>query len=64
MGKKQNATDRRISAAYARAASGIQINIMDISRVYAVAEAAVKSGADDAGLEKAIGDFVQTIHQS
>ena len=64
MRKKQTATDRRISAACARAANGIQINIMDVSRVYAVAESAVKSGADDAGLEKAIADFVQTIRQN
>lgn len=56
--KKQ---DRRIEQAYYKVANGIQINMMDIPKVFAVGRQALAEGADDEALEQAISSFVQKI---
>jgi hypothetical protein len=48
--KKQN--DARISRIYAQRCHGIQVPIMEVSRIYKAGETALLSGGDD----KAIGD--------
>jgi hypothetical protein len=58
------AADRRIELIYYRACSGIQINVMDISKVFAVGHKAIAEGADDAALEVAIVTFVNTIRKN
>ncbi len=63
MAKKQSATNRRITDAYNKVASGAVIDIMDITRIWDAAEAAVKSGADDAGVETAITGVLATIRK-
>ncbi len=61
MGKKKTLTERRITAAYNKVASDIIVDIMDIPRIWDAAEAAAKSGADDAGIEQAIAAVLKTI---
>jgi hypothetical protein len=56
--------DKRIEAAYYRTCNGVQIDIMDISKVFRVGKAALDMGADEAGLETAIKDFVETIRHN
>jgi hypothetical protein len=63
MAKKQSTTSRRITAAYNKVASGVVIDIMDIPRIWDAAETAIKAGADDAGIEKAIAGVLETIAQ-
>lgn len=53
--------DARIAAIYTRNCSGIQINILDISKIYRVGREAILSGQDP---EPAIVAFVQTIRQN
>jgi len=60
--KKQ--IDRRVEQAYYRSCSGIQINIMDIGRVFEAGRVSVAGGADDVELETAIRAFVDTIRQN
>ena len=62
--KELKARDKRIERAYYKTCSGIQINIFDISKVFKAGHAALDAGADEAGLEKAIFEFVQTIRQN
>jgi hypothetical protein len=59
--KEKKAIKDRVSRAYYATCSGIQINVMDISRVFEVGEAAVAAGLDDEMLGKAIHAFVETI---
>jgi hypothetical protein len=64
MGKKKTVTERRITAAYNKVAAGIPIDIMDIPRIWDAAEDAIKAGADDDGLEKAISDVMAIIRKA
>ena len=57
-------TDKRIEAAYYAVAQGVQINIFDISKVFAVGKNAIEHGADDAALKTTIFEFVQTIRKN
>jgi hypothetical protein len=59
-----NAVDKEIESAYYRRCSGIQINIMDISKVFKAGRAAYDGGARGSELEDAIAAFVQTIRQN
>jgi hypothetical protein len=59
--KEQKQRDLRIEKAYRRTCAGVEVNIMDIGKVFKAGYAALDAGADDAGLEKAIVDFVATI---
>lgn len=56
--------DARINKIYARSCSGVQIDIMQIGSVFSVGRRAIMAGADDAALEKAIVEFVQTIRRN
>jgi hypothetical protein len=57
----KKANSKRINDAFNEVGFGVQINMMDISKVFKVGEQAIAQGADDAALEKAIADFLQTI---
>lgn len=56
--------EKRIEKAYYRRCSGVQIDIMDISKVFRAGLAALERGADELELEQAIVDFVQTIRRN
>ena len=56
--------DKRIEQAYYKVADGVQIDMMAIPKVFKVGEKAIAEGADDAALEKAIADFVETIREN
>lgn len=56
--------EKIVEAAYYRTCSGIQINIMDIGKVFKAGVAAYEAGARDAVLDKAVFDFVQTIRRN
>lgn len=58
IGKQRDATIERL---YRQRCSGIEINIMDISKVFKVGHAAIAAGLDDSAVGDAIYDFVQTI---
>jgi len=59
-------TDKRIERLYYQRCSGIQINIMDISKVFRAGHAAIAANPqiDDPMLGQAIYDFVQTIRKN
>lgn len=62
MSKKRNKQiERRIEVAYGKSCSGIQIDILDIPKVFAVGERLIESGADDDELAKRLRDFVDLI---
>lgn len=58
---RAKAVRNRIERAYYAACDGVQVNVMDIPKIFAVGEQAIAEGADDAALQTAIFDFVQTI---
>jgi hypothetical protein len=63
--KKENiALEKRISRIYGLRCSGIQIDIMDIGKVFAAAKLAAAEGLDDEALGQRIFDFVQTIRKN
>jgi hypothetical protein len=53
--------DREIEAAYYRRCSGIEINVMDIGKVF---DAGRKAHAEGADVEAAIVAFVETIRKN
>jgi hypothetical protein len=59
--KKKDPTDARIEKAYYRTCSGVQINIMDISKVFDHGRKGVETGADDETLGVELRRFVDTI---
>ena len=59
--RQKKANEKRIEKAYYKVAYGVQINMMDIPRVFTEGEKALAAGADDAALEKVVADFVQQI---
>lgn len=62
--RQQKQIDKRVEQAYYASCSGIQIDIMDISKVFKVGRQAVANGADEAGLKSAIREFVETIRKN
>lgn len=58
------AIDKRVEAAYYATCSGIQVNIMDIPKVFAEGRKAVAEGLDQDALAARILAFVQTIRQN
>lgn len=53
--------EARIEKAYREACSGVQINMMDISKVFKIGHVAIIRGADDEALRKTLRAFVETI---
>lgn len=56
--------DKRIADAYYSKCSGIQINIMDICKVYARGRELIAQGADDSTLGAGILEYVNTIRHN
>jgi hypothetical protein len=56
--------DRLIQAAYAKACNGMQIDIMDIEKVFKRGrELILSEKADKAALERGLREFVETIRR-
>ena len=62
--KIKAAIDNRINKAYTSRCSGIQIDIMDITKVFQKGQIAIDNGADDATLAQVIFDYVQAIRKN
>jgi len=62
--KETKAAEARVSKAYYATCSGIQIDIMDIPKVFDVGMKAIEDGADEGSLERMISDFVETIRKN
>jgi len=56
MAKTNREFDLRLDKAFGRALHGVQINVMDISKITAAGRTAILEGKDDAGLEQALKD--------
>jgi len=54
-------SELRIARLYRERCSNIQINIMDISKIYDDAREGIAAGLDDAALGDRIAAFVETI---
>lgn len=60
--KKQNrANETRIERAYRTTCAGIQIDLMDIGKVFAFGHKAIERGEDQPTLEASILAYVKTI---
>ena len=59
--RKPNAADALIERAYYSTCAGIQINVLDIGRVFAHGRQAIAQGADFSSLQSSIRSFVETI---
>jgi len=59
--KQEKARDKQIDRAFNATCSGIQINVMDIGKVFKEGHRLLDAGADDAALNAGILAFVQTI---
>jgi short-subunit dehydrogenase len=61
---KKNDVDARIEKLYGQRCHGIQIDIMDISKVFKHAREVAETGADDIVLGDAIAAYVETIRKN
>lgn len=61
--KAEKLIDQRIERAYYATCSGIQIDIMDIGKVFEAGRSAIKQGANDDDLRVTIRYFVEAIRK-
>ena len=59
-----NKANKRVEQAYYAGCNGVQINIMDISKVFKHGNELIKTGVDDAALLAGIVAFVETIRSN
>ena len=65
MTKRQlKAAEKKVEKIYYANCSGIQINIMDIGKVFKVGVAAIANGLDDVAVTDVVTNFVETIRQN
>lgn len=62
--RDKNKADKRIDALYRARCSGIQIDMMDISKIFDHGYKVIATGADDQALGDAIAAFVETIRKN
>ena len=62
--KEKKAIDAKIDRAYRENCCGIQINMTDIPKVFAVGREAVAAGLDDEQVAIAIRGYVETIRMN
>lgn len=62
--KAEKSIETRISDAYRKSCSGIQVNMMDLGKIFAHARQVISTGADDTVLGQKILEFVQTIRKN
>jgi len=59
--KQEKAADKLVERLYGESCSGVQINIMDISKVFSVGRSAIAQGKTEEETKTAIVAFVETI---
>lgn len=60
----QKQADKRVERLYYASCSGVQINIMDIGKVFRAGREAIALGGDDVAVTAAIVAFVATIRKN
>ena len=59
--KEEKLIDKRIDLAYRKTCSGIQINMLDIPKVFKFGRIKIMEGEDDAALCSSIRAYVESI---
>lgn len=62
--KQEKLNDVRINQAYNIGCSGIQINIMDTSKIFKMGNQLIEAGANDQELLDGIRSFIETIRKN
>lgn len=62
--REKNRIDKRVEQAYYATCSGIQIDMMDIQKVFNVGRECVRDGVDEDMLRSTIRKFVETIRKN
>jgi hypothetical protein len=62
--KAEKVAEARVDRAYRATCCGIQVNIMDIPKIFAFGRIKVDAGEDDAQLAASVRAYVETIRQN
>ena len=62
--KIEKAIDKRVEKAYYASCSGIQVNMMDIGKIFNAGRVACANGASEDELKTVIRAFVETIRMN